>query len=52
MDTKGDKINILIKDALYVPTLDTRLLPIKQLAQQSDGHSAGAHVLVDALHLR
>ena len=52
LDNNGDKINILIKDALYVPTLTTRLLSIQQLAQQSDDYLAGAHILGDALHLR
>ena len=33
IDNTGRHINILIKDALYVPTLHTRLLSLQQLAQ-------------------
>ena len=52
IDNEGKHINILIKNALYVPTLHTRLLSLHQLAQQSEDRLAGSHVFGDALHLR
>ena len=52
IDNKGEQVNIIINDALYVPTLNTRLLSLQQLAQQSDDRWAGGNVLGDALHLR
>ena len=34
MDNYGDQVNIIIDNALYVPTLNTILLPLQQLTQQ------------------
>ena len=52
LDDNEDKINIIIENTLYVPSLQTRLLSIQQLAKQSEDNLAGAHILSDALHLR
>ncbi len=52
IDNKGEQVNIIITNALYVPTLNTRLLSLQQLAQQSEDQWAGGNVLGDAPHLR
>ena len=52
IDNNGEHINILIKNALYVPTLHTRLPSLQQLIQHNEDYLAGAHILGDSLHLR
>ena len=44
VDANRDKVNILIRDSIHVPTLDVRLISIQQLTQQHDNPRAGGHV--------
>ena len=52
LDDNGDKVNLLIKDAIHVPTMDVRLISIQQIAQQSKDPLAGGDVRADACYLR
>ena len=51
-DDNGDKVNLIIKDAIHVPTMDVRLISLQQIAQQSDDPSAGGDIRADACYLR
>ena len=33
LDDNGDKVNLLINDAIHVPTMDVRLISLQQIAQ-------------------
>ena len=52
LDDNGDKVNLLVKNAIHVPTMDVRLLSLQQVAQQCDTESAGGDVRADACYLR
>ena len=51
LDNNGDKVNLLIKDAIHVPTMDIRLISIQQIAQQSEDPLAGGDVRAEACYL-
>ena len=44
-------MNIIIEGTLYIPILNTIILYIQQLAQQSDNQWSGGSVLGHTLHL-
>ena len=52
LDDDGNSVNLLIKNAIHVPTMDVRLISLQQIAQQSDDKSAGGDVRADACYLR
>ena len=52
LDDNGDKVNLLVKNAIHVPTMDVRLISLQQIAQQSDDPSAGGDVRANACYLR
>ena len=52
LDDNGDKVNLLIKKVIHVPTMDVRLISLQQIAQQSDDTSAGGDVRVKECYLR
>ena len=52
LDDNGDKVNLLIKNAIHVPTMDVRLILIQQIAQQSEDLLAGGNVRAEACYLR
>jgi len=52
LDDNGDKVNLLIKNAIHVPTMDVRLISLQQIAQQSDDCKAGGDIRADACYLR
>ena len=45
IENKGDNINIIINDNVYVPTLNNRLVFLKKLAQTFEDKWAGDHIL-------
>ena len=40
LDDNGDKVNLLINNEIYVPTMDVRLISLHQILQQSGDTSA------------
>ena len=52
LDKNGDKVNLLIKNAMHVPTMDARLISIQQIDQQSEDPLAGGDVRAEAYYLR
>ena len=51
LDDNGDKVNLLIKNAIHVPTMDVRLISLQQIAQQSKDCKAGGDIRADACYL-
>ena len=52
IDDDGNKVSIIINDAIHVPTLEIRLISIQQIAQQSNDPLAGCHILANNLTLQ
>ena len=52
LDDNGDKVNLIIKDAIHVPTMDVRLISLQHIAQQSEDLTADGHVRSDTCYLR
>ena len=52
LDDNGDKVNLLINDAIHVPTMDARLILLQQIAQQSTNKTAGADIRSKACYLQ
>lgn len=48
----GDKANLLLKNAMYVPAMDVRLISLHQIAHQSDNASAECDIRAYACYLR
>lgn len=52
LDDNGDQVNLLIKDAIHVPTMDVRLISLQQVAQQSRDKEAGAVIIAKVCYLK
>ena len=52
LDDNGDQVNLLINDAIHVPTMDVRLISLQQIAQQSKDKAAGADIREKACYLQ
>ena len=44
LDDNGDKVNLLINDAIHVLSMDIRLILLQQIAQQSTDKTYGADI--------
>ena len=52
LDDNGNPRNIIIHDAIHVPSLEIRLISVQQWAQQNKDPLAGGHILSKHLLLR
>ena len=52
LDDNGDKVNILITNAIHAPTMDVHSIPLQQISQQSDDKSAGGDVRAEVYYFR
>ena len=52
LDDNGDQVNIIIKYAIHVPTMDARLISLQKIAQQSRDKDTGADIRAKAYYLQ
>ena len=52
LDDNSQIKNIVLHNAIHVPTLKIRLISIQQLTQQNQGPQAGGHILSNKMILR